>query len=351
MLLIAWAAQLRGEVFNLDDAAPWVVSNGVAVRWDEGWDALVAADSSCVRVNARGVYAKPSHWTPRPLAGAGWTGADCRPGGTGALCAAAKGLVFPTAGRPVFNASAAWAGLGCAREADGRVLDSSRRGYDVSACDVLDGGGDAVVCGRTVWTRRTGVATWVYWTLCLLAVLVVRALSYLVVRRMQPPEAHEGDGGEGSHPVTVGACLAVLPFVLIPDGDTAFVTEEERFFFLTLCGYMAVYALLFVHHARRADDKHRPPDPPIYNLIAATLQAIACRLYTGVETPYNPILIWAVMTRAIVKLRGGFDIVASTTALVDSMLLALMCVLGFPYHPLHLIAVTCAAITTADAFC
>jgi hypothetical protein len=362
LLLLATTTPARGEVFNLDDAAPWVASNGAAVRWDEGWDALVVADSACVRVNARGVYAKPSHWTPRDLAAAGWTGTPCHPGGTGALCAAARGRVFPAApgwGRPTFNASAVWAGLagGCTREADGRVLDPSRPGYDVSACDVLDGGGggDVVVCGRTAWTRRTGVSAWVYWVLCLLAVLVVRALSYLVVRRMQGDNketaavAAEAPLLANSNPLTVGACLAVLPFVLVPDGDAGFVTEEERFFFLALCGYMAAYALLFVQHARCRGAGGG--DPPIYNLIAATLQVIACRLYTGVETPYNPILIWAVMTRALVKLRGGFDPVASTTALVDSLLLALMCVLGFPYHPLYLVAVACAAVTTADAFC
>ena len=339
----------RAEVFNLDDAAPWVASNGATVRWTEGWDALTVADSACVRVNARGVFAKPSHWTPRALEGLGWARADCLPGAPGALCTSARGALFPTAARPAFNASAAWPGLGCARAADGRVLDPGRPGYDVSACDVLDGGGDAGVCGRAAWTRRTAVAEWVYWALCLLAVLLVRALSYLVVRRIQPPGAPEPCPPPlaGPDALTVGACVAALPLVLIPDGDAGFVTVEERFFFLFLCGYVAAYTLLFAQYAHQGGQG----EPPIYNLIAATLQAIASRLYAGVETPYNPILIWAVMTRALVKLRRGFDPVASTTVLVDSLLLALMCVLGFPYPPLYLVAVACAALTTADAFC
>jgi hypothetical protein len=177
-------------------------------------------------------------------------------------------------------------------------------------------------------------------------------MSYLVVKRIQPPTPadplptrDETRPWIPANALTVAACVAALPLTLIPDGDAVFVTEEERFFFLALCGYVAVYATLFVMGGRTG------VDPPIYNLIAATLQVIASRLYTGAETPYNPILIWAVMTRALVKLRSGFELVTSTTVLIDSMLLALMCVLGFPYSPPYLVAVTCAALTTADVFC
>jgi hypothetical protein len=346
----ASAVAVCAEVFNLDDSVPFVMSNGVPVRWTHGWDALTVADSACVRVSSRGVFAKPSHWTPRALSGLGWGRADCVPGEPGVLCTTHGGAVFPTAHRPVYNASAAWHGLECTREADGRLLDPGRLLYDVSACDVLDAGGDAVVCGRSAWTRHTGVADWVYWALCLLAVLIVRALSYLVVRRLAPhaEQTPEHPMLADSDALTVGACVAALPLVLIPEGDAEFVTEEERFFFLFLCGYVLVYTLLFAQYARQLNAQG---GPPIYNLIAATLQLVASRLYSGVETPYNPILIWAIATRALVKLRAGFDPVASTTVLLDSLLLALMCALGFPYPPLYLLAIACAALTTTDAFC
>ena len=350
------AATVTAEVFNLDDSAPYPTSNRARVRWTEGWDALAVADSSCVRVNARGVYVKPSHWTPRDLPPLGWASASCRPGGErGALCTSPMGCVFPTLRTPVYNASAQWQGLGCTREASGRVLDTTQDRYDISTCDVIDAGGDAAVCARGVWTRRTGVSVWVYWVLCLLAVLIVRALSYLVVRRMHPdpPPAPEQSPGQSSNTMTVIACVAALPLVLIPDGDAVFITHEESFFFWCLCGYVVAYALLFAEHSRHEPSASSSKnDPPIYNLIAATLQAIACRLYTGAETPYNPVLIWAVLTRMIVKLRAdAFSPLVGTTVLIDSLLLALMCVLGFPNSPIYLIGIACAATTTADAFC
>ena len=178
--------------------------------------------------------------------------------------------------------------------------------------------------------------------------LIVRALSYLVVGRINPtPDPNPTQ----SNTLTVVACVATLPLVLIPDGDAVFITTEESFFFWCLCGYVVAYALLFAEHSCHEPGTSKN-DPPVYNLIAATLQVIACRLYTGTETPYNPMLLWAVLTRMIVKLRAdAFTPLMGTTILLDSLLLALMCVLGFPYNPIYLIGIACAAITTADAFC
>jgi hypothetical protein len=341
-----WAAHLAGslsEVFNMDDSTPWLASSGRAVRWSGGWDALVVADSSCTRVNARGIYAKPSHWSPRKgLDSLGWASAPCMPDGGGALCVAPFGAIFPSAARPRYNASGAWGGAGCSRGDDGRALDPAY-GYDVSACDVLDGGGDVVVCGRVALFRRTAVSTWVYWTLCLLAVFVVRSLSYLVV--------HKAGGGRGkgcSDWVTVAACVAALPLALAPDGDAGFVTDEERLFFAVICTYAGGYSLLFAY--RFQYEEGVAEDPPIYNLIAATLQVIASRLYLGAETPYNPVILWAVATRALLKLRAercGFAV--RLTIFADSLVLSLMAVLGFGYNSLYLVAVFALAMATSDA--
>ena len=99
--LCAIAAGASAEIFNLDDSAPRLRSNGQAVVWSGGWDALVVADSSCTRANARGIYAKPSHWTPRSdLPSVGWASSPCVPDGGGALCAAPFGAVFPSEERP-----------------------------------------------------------------------------------------------------------------------------------------------------------------------------------------------------------------------------------------------------------
>ena len=342
----------RSEIFDLDADVPWLRSRGNEVRFDAGWDAFLVVDSSCVRVTARGVQAKPSHWAPRTLGG-GWSSRACMPGAGGGLCdVASGGVAFPARaiGRPpLYNGSAGWGGLGCSRGSDGRVMDPDYA-YDLSACDVLDGGGDVVVCGRTISFARTALPDWVYWAMCLIAVFVVRSLSYLVVQRVTPPQC----GGEAARParsvwgdaLTVLACVAVLPLALVPDGDAWFVTQEEALFFGVVCAYVGVYAALFVVYALNGGGE----DPPIYNLIAATLQVIASRLYLGAETPYNPVIIWAVATRALIKMRGKCrrSVVVGLSTLLDSLVLSLMCVLGFEYNPLYLVAIFALSLAVSD---
>jgi len=348
-LCVMIASGASAEIFNLDDSAPRLRSNGRAVAWSGGWDALVVADSSCTRVNARGIYAKPSHWTPRAgLADLGWASATCVPDDAGALCVAGFGCLFPSMEAPRYNASGAWGGAGCSRDGDGRVLDPAY-GYDVSACDVLDGGGDVAVCGRTAFFRRTAVSIWAYWLMCLLAVFVVRSLSYLVVQRVQAVPVHAGGC---SDVYTVAACVAVLPLALAPDGDAGFVTVEERFFFGVVCCYEAAYAVLFAYRQLLGipEGEIGRHDPPIYNLIAAALQIVASRLYLSAETPYNPVILWAVMTRALLKLRSPrASFAVSLTTFADSLVLSLMCVLGFGYNHLYLSALFTLAMATSDA--
>ena len=340
-----WAALLAAggagaELFNVDDSVPRISSNGAGVRWDGGWDAMVVADSCCVRVNARGVFAKPSHWTPRDLSGSGWTGAECIPNG-GSLCTTSNGEMFPSS-TPRYNASRAWGRGACVRRADGRTLDAEH-GYDLSACDVLDSGGDVVVCGRTASFRRTAMGNVPYWMVCVLAVYMVRSLSFSIVHRLQAQPG--GDYGD----TTAWACLLVLPLVLAPEGDIGSVTVEEQLFFGVMCCYTVLYLGLFVVYRRVHADGEKA-DPPIYNLITGTLQVIACRLYCGAETPYNPVLIWALGTRALVKLMSEFEETTSVTTFVDSLVLSLMCVMGFGGNPLYLMGVFAAALAAADVF-
>ena len=341
LLASCFLSCVRCEVFDLSDEVPWLVVGGKRVSFSSGWDSFVVADSSCIRVNSRGVYAKPSHWRPRELSKSQWATIPCAPGSAGGLCHTGSGVVFPHT-QPLYNASASWGGMRCSRPQDGRLLNSAY-GYDVSACDVLDDGGDAVFCGRSLSYARTGLVEGVYWALCLLAVYIVRSLSYLVVTRLSSSDSHESFWVDFR---TVLACFAVLPLSLIPLGDSGFVTEEEVLFYDFLCVYCVLYFILFALHTILG----KSSDPPIYNLIAATLQIIACRLYLSAETPYNPVIVWAVATRAFTKLRsrawGEFVLGASTVA--DSCLLALMCVIAFDHNKLYLVVVASLSLATSD---
>lgn len=344
LLLILHVVNVRCEVFDLDDSVPFLRSRGQAVSLNAGWDAFVVADSSCVRVNARGVYAKPSHWKPRKLSGI-WSTKTCMPGASSALCETSNGAVFPDS-VPRYNASKVWGGLRCSRASDGRLMDPSY-GYDISACDVLDGGGDVVLCGRSLGFSRTSMADWVYWTLCLLAVFIVRSLSYLVASRVRP-----GSLASEARPCdvwTVLACVAILILALAPEGDAGFVTIEETLFFGWTCLYVGCYIAVFVCCQFFGLAKS---DPPIYNLIAASVQVITCRLYLGAETPYNPVIIWAIATRALVKLRAPLTedwLLNFVTTFIDSLSLTLISVLGFEHNRLYLVALGTLALSVSDA--
>jgi hypothetical protein len=335
------------EVFDLQDSAPWLRSKDSDVLFDRGWDAFLVADSSCVRVGARGVQSKPSHWAPRALDPNKWASVACVPGSRGGLCETERGVAFPTRDRvlaPSYDPSWAWGGLACSRASDGRVLVSKSLNYDLSACDALDGGGDIVLCGRTLSFARTALPDWSYWAVCLIAVYSVRSLSYLVAQRVDSGKVERMLWEDA---VTVAACLAVLPLALAPDGDAWCVTHEESLFFISTCAYMGVYGCLFVVYALEGGG----PDPPVYNLIAATLQVIASRLYVGAETPYNPVVMWAIGTRGLVKLRSErvTTLRVGLSALADSLMLSLMCVLSFEHSPYYLVAVFTLSLATSDA--
>jgi hypothetical protein len=345
LCLLSFLMCASGAVFDLENSAPYLRVGQSHVRFSSGWDAFVVADGSCTRVNSRGVYSKPSHWAPRDL-GQPWVSLECVPGLRGALCELRGGLAFPEPDvQPRYHAERAPAGLGCSRSEDGRVLDAGY-GYDVTACDVLDQGGDVVYCGRTLSAASTDLHHAVYWVLSFVAVFVVRSLSYLVLNSVGRPSSQPP-----STLWTVLACLLVLPLVLVPHGDTLFVTVEEALFFGAVCGYLCLYAALYFVCTYLLSDEAAPVNPPIYNMIAAALQLIACRLYLSAETPYNPVIVWGVGARALVKMRTAeaWGWVNGVTTLADALVLSLMCAIGLGVDRYYLVAIFTLSMAAADA--
>ena len=96
---LLWVAlQLQGctaAVYQLDGVSPWVYSNGRQVEWSRGYDAFLVASSACVRVNSRGLYTKPVHWTPRQLDQHHWITFPSTPD-PDSLASYAHGRLFPS---------------------------------------------------------------------------------------------------------------------------------------------------------------------------------------------------------------------------------------------------------------
>ena len=357
-------------VFPLDDVSPWPVSDGAHIRWDSGWAAFVVASSSCVRVNKRGIYAKPSYWSPvENLQSMGWNTKQCAPA-SGSFCAQGNWTVFPVEPNvPAYNPKFTLTGEewnGCSRDDDGRALEAVSKAYDISSCDVLDGGWDVLLVDNTLAFKNTAIDTWIYWTLCLLVIYVVRSLSYLVVLRMHPTEDQKACSGrpkptntvklkgawggtvavdmwtKSTNARTAGACLLTWVLCVLPVWNTVYVTVEEQLFFLGVSMYVLFYAIMWYMSTHTED-------PPLYNMIVATVLLAVTRLYTGAETPYTPVLMWAVGTRTLMKLRNTYwSRIVATTVMLDSFLLSLLAVLGFEYSHLYLILIGALALLASD---
>ena len=351
-------------VYPLDDAAPWPSSDEAPVRWDTGRAAFLVASSRCVRVNKRGIHPLPASWTPvGDMVSQGWSVRACQPG-AGALCRGQNYSTFPST-HPVYNPlRVPEATPGCTRAQDGRVLDAGASGYDLSACDVLDGGLDVVLCDHTLALRVTSMDTWIYWAVCILVIYNVRALSYLVALRLRPvdrvksaleppdkpakPPVEAPDDWWTSHWAqstntrTAIACLLTWALCVLPDLNSVYVTVEEQLFFVGLTIYILVYASMWAMSTHTED-------PPLYNMIVGTVLLAVTRLYAGAETPYTPVLMWAVATRTLMKLRNTYwSRIVAVTIMLDAFLLSLMVTLGFGHNALYALLIGALALPASD---
>ena len=145
-------------------------------------------------------------------------------------------------------------------------------------------------------------------------------------------------------PLACAACLVLV----VSQGDFVYATEEELMFYHFTIFYVVIYTCIFISSRAMAYLHGPQTDPPFYNLLAGVMLLVACRLYCGAETPYNPPLIFIIAVRLLVKSRRGSEMLRSVTVLLDAFMLGLTCNLGFgpSYH--YLIALFAAAAAASD---
>ena len=327
-------------IYQIDDTRPYITHNGLAVQWHSGSAPLRTLTSALVRVNARGIIYKPSAWHLRPLQDLNeWQGTACRPSAVG-LCETNTSVMFPSQQTPLVNERLDWL---CPSPNTGRAVTNANR-YDVSACDVLDAEVDFVVThGMLFKSQASDLPDWVYWIVCLIVVYLVRCLSKYVLlslsKEKEYPDAF----------LCVLACC-ICAGLIVSQGNFVFVTEEELILYQFILFYVAVYACFFAIHRISISLLFIPDrnDPPFYNLLAGVMQLVACRLYCGAETPYNPPLIFIIAVRLLVKSRRGSELIRSVTVLLDSFMLGLCCCLGFGPSHHYLTALFAAAMSASD---
>ena len=94
--------------------------------------------------------------------------------------------------------------------------------------------------------------------------------------------------------------------MVLLDGDSLFVTSADQVFFWSTVVYILVYLAMHLSTSnsnsirRVGEQQPQQQQTPVYNVIVASLQLIACRFYAAAETPYNLVLM------AILACRGWY---------------------------------------------
>lgn len=339
-LILSFPLLGTATITPLDNAVPYLVSEGRGLVWSSGGDALAVAGSSFVRVNGRGLVRQASHWSVRDLRGNGWHVRRCLPGGDSLCEMGNQSRVFPASpNQPRFSARHTPPSLRCTRDKGQRILDHTW-GYDISACDVLDGGGDVVFYRHSVAFRDTEITQVKYWTLCVLAVFIVRSFSYKVKSRFDHSPA-PNTLGFSSDQWTIAACAVSIILAITPTFTSELVTQEDFICCCFLVFYSFLYIMVWVFN-------RHDPHAPIYNLIAATLQITASRLYKGIETPYAGVLLYVIITRMFMKLRAGWHLPHAITVACDSLLVSLFAVYGIPFQGIYVVIIAIIAFASGD---
>jgi hypothetical protein len=300
--LLCLARPAIAALYTLQAARPGLSSDGLALPWWEGGPAFALASSGAVRINFRGLFVYPPTAVVRALNGSqGWHAVACN-ASAWALCGSDVGQALPGSDPRVPEHREAvvadgWSELGC-WNSQGKTL-SSLGVYDISACDVFDEGLDMLYTPGALLLRKGTLETWEYWVLVALAIVLVRFLSYNLQALWDPAASQHGQ-----MPALISAFASVL--VVSLDGDSHFVTSADQLFFWSNLAYIAFY--LVMHGVRMSDGY----DTPIYNILVASLQLIACRFYAAAETPYNLVLIailavrgWCVFFKIVLILGSG----------------------------------------------
>ena len=354
LLLLLLLVLIRGvlsDVLPLDDSRPFLSSGGAPIAWPSGGPAVLLASSPVVRVNLRGIYTEPIGMRLRDLDRLGWARAPCNLSAF-ALCATEFGSILPVSPAPLVadDPSALpedWGLLriGCA-SARGTLV-THQAVYEPSACDVLDEGLDLVYASGSIYFRDTHLSLVNYWFLIVGAVVLVRGLS-------QNIQAHRSSSPWPSQ--TLPLCASAICILLVShDGGDIYVTEGDFTFYCATMIYCLLYLsyhvifVLYDHALGDAVILSSRQVPPVYNLAAGVMQLVASRLYTGAETPYTPVVLLILSTRAITKLRSP-SAGHALTALLDAAYISLGCELGFLPAPVYLVALFTASYLLGDLF-
>ena len=184
-------------IFQIEDSRPFLIHNGLPVQWHTGSAPWWKGTSRMVRINKRGIAFKPHTWHTRTDIKSipEWTHEACFPSAFG-LCSTQSSVMFPSGQTPVVNEALDWI---CSSTATHRSVTNISR-YDASACDILDAQIDFVLADEVLFRSGSiNLPEWIYWTVCVMVVYLVRCLSkYVLASLNKKNNKRNGKGNDDS---------------------------------------------------------------------------------------------------------------------------------------------------------
>jgi hypothetical protein len=289
LFLLSILRYTDAALYSLQDLVrPGVSSDGLPIQWWEGGPAYNLASAGAVRINFRAIYTYPPTSTLRALNVTGWHGVKCNISAWG-LCSAEVGHVFPWKSPRMPERSESlivdgWRDLQCTSSTN-KILVSTGV-YDISACDIFDEGLDLLYAQGNIYHRHNTLESWEYWTLVILAIVLVRFLSYNI-QALWAPKGELQVQQQWPALLSSGVVVAVI----LADGDSLFVTTADQVFYWSTIAYILLYLVIHFTVKFFKLQEHAGHELPVYNVIVASLQLVASRFYAAAETPYNLVLI------------------------------------------------------------
>jgi len=322
-------------IIQIDQSYPSLLNNGVKVGFYEAGGAFLLASNRITRINYRGIHTYQRDHILDNILNKGWSVNTCNISAF-SMCSMYTGHFFPCFPPRIGNVSEEH----CKKSISKMIINNPNI-YDISSCDILDQNKDIIYSESSVYTKNNVVDIWKYWVLIICCIYLIRSVSINIISKMKQTEEYTPQ-----YPVIICAFIAFM--IVISDGDTFYITNNDLMFYWTSIAYISVYIIFHSYHAVRwyqnlkihrihENNIHRNvyTEPKIFNLSTATIHLVTMRLYSSTETPYIPVILFLMLIRIWEKevTKKLFHVI---TGLFDCIYIAMLMSIGVSFQQFYL---------------
>lgn len=312
-------SRIQATLYPIQDNVPILTSNNIPLTFTDGGPAFLLASNNMIRFNYRTIRVTTQALLRNDMIPIGWSKYSCNISKYG-LCQTPLGVLFPIQ-TPLFGPDITGHHLRCKDSSSKALVNYSV--YDISACDVIQNELEVVYVPGYAYIKHTTLVWWKYWIMVLASILVVRAVSLNIISKLQ----HTKD----AYQYTTILVISLVWILIITEGDSVYITENDLFFFwmniIYIMGYLAFHAY---HSWYKLFVNPKYVEPRVFNLAAALLQAVLMRLYGSTETPYTMVIVGVICTRIWEK-ESQQRVMHIITGMIDTLYMSLLLYMGYTY--------------------